>query len=380
LFSIQDEIGAGLILWHPKGARIRHLVEDFWKKEHFKAGYELLYTPHVGKAQLWETSGHLGFYRENMYNAMEVEEQDYYIKPMNCPFHILIYKSKLRSYRELPLRWAELGTVYRYERSGVLHGLMRVRGFTQDDAHLMCTEEQMVGEIERVLTFCLDILTSFGFKEYKLYLSTKPKEKSVGDVAKWESAQQALEQAIKKVNLPFEIDEGGGAFYGPKIDLKIKDAIGREWQCSTIQFDFNLPERFDMTYIGPDGNKHQPYMIHRALFVSLERFFGILIEHYAGKFPFWLAPVQVKILTISDKVHAYANTVKDKLLEAGIRLEMDFANEKIGAKIRTGINEKVPYLLIIGEKEAAENKVAVRSRDKGDLGAVSVENLLEIMG
>jgi threonyl-tRNA synthetase len=238
----------------------------------------------------------------------------------------------------------------------------------------------MVGEIERVLTFCLDILTSFGFKEYKLYLSTKPKEKSVGDVAKWESAQQALEQAIKKVNLPFEIDEGGGAFYGPKIDLKIKDAIGREWQCSTIQFDFNLPERFDMTYIGPDGNKHQPYMIHRALFGSLERFFGILIEHYAGKFPFWLAPVQVKILTISDKVHAYANTVKDKLLEAGIRLEMDFANEKIGAKIRTGINEKVPYLLIIGEKEAAENKVAVRSRDKGDLGAVSVENLLEIMG
>jgi len=376
LFSISDEIGGGLILWHPKGALIRHFIEDFWKKEHLKSGYQLLYTPHIGKAQLWETSGHLGFYRENMYDAMDIDGQDYYIKPMNCPFHILIYKNSLRSYRELPLRWAELGTVYRYEKSGVLHGLMRVRGFTQDDAHIICTPDQMVSEIQRVLKFCLDILNHFGFTEFKLYLSTRPQAKYVGEHSQWEDAQNALKSAIESTGINYEVDEGGGAFYGPKIDLKIQDAIGREWQCSTIQFDFNLPERFDMTYVGSDGNRHRPYMIHRALFGSIERFFGVLIEHYAGKFPTWLAPVQAKILTINDSVIPYAEQIKMQLEQANIRSEIDSSSEKIGFKIRQGIQEKVPFMLVIGAKEAEAQKIAVRSRDKGDLGVLTVDEFL----
>lgn len=376
LYSTADEVGPGLVLWHPKGARVRYLIEEYWKKEHFKAGYELVSTPHIGRALLWETSGHLGFYRENMYNAMDVEDQPYFIKPMNCPFHIQIYKTKHHSYRDLPIRWAELGTVYRYERSGVLHGLMRVRGFTQDDAHIICTPEQMTEEIDRVLKFCMKILNKFGFTQYKFYLSTQPKEKSVGDTSLWVNAQKALESTLNQLGCVYEVDEGGGAFYGPKIDLKIQDAIGREWQCSTIQFDFNLPERFDMTYIGSDGNKHRPYMIHRALMGSLERFFGILIEHYAGKFPLWLAPAQVKILTINDAVLDYGKQIQDALNTADIRTETDFSSEKLGHKIRQGIQEKVPLLAIIGGKEMADHKIAIRSRDNGDLGLLSVSELI----
>ncbi|MEI3003500.1 MAG: threonine--tRNA ligase [Victivallales bacterium] len=289
LFSVSETVGPGLVLWHPRGALIRNLIETFWRGEHMANGYDLLYTPHIGRANLWETSGHLGFYKDSMYSPMEIDDVDYFVKPMNCPFHIEIYKSRVRSYRELPCRWAELGTVYRYEKSGVLHGLMRVRGFTQDDAHIICTPEQIESEIEEVLRFCLHIWKTFQFKEIKAYLSTRP-EKAVGDPARWEQAQKSLVNAIEKSGLAYEVDEGGGAFYGPKIDLKVKDAIGREWQTSTIQFDFNLPERFQINYIGEDGQRHQPYMVHRALFGSLERFFGILIEHFAGAFPAWLAP------------------------------------------------------------------------------------------
>ena len=295
LFTIHEDAGAGLVYWHPKGARIRHEVEDFWKKEHLKNGYDLLYTPHIGKSWLWETSGHLYNYGENMYAPMPIDEQNYYIKPMNCPFHIMIYKSNLYSYRDLPKRWAELGTVYRYEKSGVLHGMMRVRGFTQDDAHLFCTAEQMDSEITRVVKFSIHMLKSFGFEELKFYVATKP-EKAVGDDELWDNAISALKKSLESENLAYEMDEGGGAFYGPKIDIKIKDALKREWQLSTIQFDWNLPERFDMKYIGEDGKEHRPYMIHRALLGSIERFMGILIEHYGGAFPTWLAPVQAAII------------------------------------------------------------------------------------
>lgn len=379
LFSVSDDIGAGLILWHPKGAMMRHLIEEYWKKEHLKAGYQFLYTPHIGKASLWETSGHLGFYHENMYQPIDVDGAPFYIKPMNCPFHILIYKSQLRSYKQLPIRWAELGTVYRYERSGVLHGLMRVRGFTQDDAHIFCTPEQMSGEIERVLKFCLFILDKFGFKDYKIYVSTRPEKDYVGEKQHWEDAQVALVQAVTACGLAYETDEGGGAFYGPKIDVKIKDALGREWQCSTIQFDFNLPERFDMVYIGSDGAKHRPYMIHRALFGSLERFLGVLIEHYAGKFPTWLAPVQVKLATIHEEVIDYAAEITNTLLKANIRVETDFSNEKIGYKIRQGITEKVPFTIVIGTKEKEARLLSVRSLEKGDLGSISIEKFLSLI-
>ena len=300
LFSIHDETGAGLVLWHPKGACLKNIIEDFWRKEHFRNGYDLVGTPHIGKSQLWETSGHLDFYNENMYSPMDIDGQAYYVKPMNCPFHIMIYKNKGWSYRELPLRWAELGTVYRYERSGVLHGLLRVRGFTQDDAHLFCRPDQMPDEIDRVLAFCLYMLRAFGFKDFKVYLATRPAEKSVGDESMWQEAIKALEASVKRAGIEYEVDEGGGAFYGPKIDIKIKDVLGREWQCSTIQFDFNLPERFDLTYVDSDGKKHRPYMIHRALLGSLERFIGVLVEHYGGRFPVWLAPVQVVLINVSD--------------------------------------------------------------------------------
>lgn len=378
LFSVDDEVGGGLILWHPKGARIRNIVETFWRDEHYKNGYELVYTPNIGRGQLWETSGHLGFYQENMYSAMEVDGQEYYVKPMNCPFHIAIYRSRGRSYRELPFRWAELGTVYRYEKSGVLHGLLRVRGFTQDDAHIICRPDQMPEEIDRVLGFCLYMLRSFGFKEFNIYLATRP-EDSVGEEDRWQAAIEALRAAVEKAGLDYEVDEGGGAFYGPKIDIKIKDALGREWQCSTIQFDFNLPERFGLTYKGSDSAEHQPYMIHRALLGSLERFFGVLIEHYEGAFPLWLAPVQVMVLPVLQENVEYAREIQDRLRAAGIRAEMDLRNEKIGYRIREAQLQKTPYMVVVGEKEAALGTVAVRSRKEGDLGAKTFDEFRDIL-
>jgi threonyl-tRNA synthetase len=361
LFIIPEEIGGGLVIYTPKGGRIRTTIEDFWRQEHFANGYEILYTPHIGLSKLWEISGHLGFYKENMYSPVTIDEQEYYLKPMNCPFHMLAYKSRIRSYRELPLRWAELGTVYRYERSGVLSGLMRVRGFTQDDAHIICTPEQMNSEISEVLRFSLHIQNTFGFKKYKVYLSTRPAD-AIGDPKMWEDAQDALRRVIDENKLPFQVDEGGGAFYGPKIDIKIEDALGREWQTTTIQFDFNEPERFDMTYTGPDGKEHRPYMIHRALFGSWERFFGLLIEHYAGAFPAWLAPLQVKIIPVADRHNKHASNVLAILKAKGIRVEVDDRSERMNLKIRQAQLEKVPYMLILGDKEVADNSVSVRRR------------------
>jgi threonyl-tRNA synthetase len=383
LFSVSDEVGGGLVLWHPRGALIRKVIEDFWRDEHLKHGYEFVYSPHVGRATLWETSGHLGFYRENMYSSMEVEGQEFYVKPMNCPFHIMIYKNKLRSYRELPIRFAELGTVYRFERSGVLHGLLRVRGFTQDDAHIFVAPEEMEAEIIRVIDFTVRMLRTFGFDEFKAYVATRP-EKSVGDNTMWERATQALKIAADRAHLAYELDEGGGAFYGPKIDIKIKDALGRLWQCSTVQFDFNEPERFDMTFISVDNQAHRPYMIHRALLGSIERFFGMLIEHYAGAFPVWLAPVQAKVVTITDRQLDYAKGVRDKLLAEGIRAELDARSEKMGFKIREATLEKVPYILVVGDKEVQQNAVAVRERGGKDLGVMplaefttAVQNIIQ---
>jgi threonyl-tRNA synthetase len=361
LFSVHEEVGPGLIHWHPKGARIRSLIEDFWRQEHFRNGYELLYTPHVGKANLWQTSGHLDFYKEGMYAPMEIDKSDYYVKPMNCPFHINIYKSDIRSYRDLPLRWAELGTVYRYEKAGVLHGLLRVRGFTQDDAHIFCSPEQIEDEIKEVLRFSTFIWKTFGFESITAYLSTRP-AKAVGDPARWEQATASLESALKASGLPYEVDEGGGAFYGPKIDLKIKDAIGREWQMSTIQFDFNLPDRFDLSYIGEDGEKHRPYMVHRALFGSIERFFGILVEHYSGAFPAWLAPEQVRVLPLSEDQTKAATEMAAELRKQDIRATVDLKAGKIGAKIRNAQMAKVPFMLVLGAKEIESGTVAVRDR------------------
>ena len=376
LFSTHDEIGQGLICWHPNGARIRHEIETFWKKAHYENGYELLYTPHVGRALLWQTSGHLDFYREGMYSSMDIDGDPYYVKPMNCPFHIMIYKERPRSYRDLPARWAELGTVYRYENSGSLHGLMRVRGFTQDDAHIICTPEQIEDEVREVIRFSMYMWKSFGFKDIKAYLATKP-AKAVGDDSMWKQALDSLEKAVKAEGLAYEVDNGGGAFYGPKIDLKIKDALGREWQTSTIQFDFNLPERFDMTYIGQDGQKHRPYMVHRALLGSLERFFGIFIEHCAGAFPVWLAPEQVRVLPISEKFADYAYDVAAKLKAAGLRYTVDAGADTIGNKIRRGRNMRVPFLLVVGEREAAAGEVAVRSRANGEEGPCKVDDFLQ---
>lgn len=375
LFSISDKVGPGLVHWHPKGARIRSLIEEFWKREHFRNGYELLYTPHVGKANLWETSGHLDFYKEGMYAPMDIDGQEYFIKPMNCPFHIEIYKSGLRSYRELPLRWAELGTVYRYEKAGTLHGLFRVRGFTQDDAHIFCTQEQIEGEVKEVIRFCNFIWKTFGFSEVKAYLSTRP-EKAVGEPELWDKATKSLEAAIIAEGLPYETDEGGGAFYGPKIDLKVKDAIGREWQTSTIQFDFNLPERFDLKYIGDDGNAHRPYMVHRALFGSIERFFGILTEHYAGGFPVWLAPEQVRILPLSEDQEQYADEVLKALRQADVRATVDKKQGKLNGKVKNAQLDKVPYMLIIGGQEQENKQVAVRHRLAGMKGACNLDEFI----
>ena len=375
LFSISENVGPGLILWHPKGAFVRNAIETYWREQHYVGGYDILYTPHIGRANLWQTSGHLEFYKEGMYSSMDVDGQDYYVKPMNCPFHVEIYKSRPRSYRELPCRWAELGTVYRYEKSGTLHGLLRVRGFTQDDAHIICTPEQIESEIYEVLKFSMNIWHTFGFSDIKLYLATRP-EKAIGGAEHWDRAIKSLVSAMERTGIPYEVDEGGGAFYGPKIDLKIKDALGREWQTSTIQFDFNLPERFDIAYTAEDGKRHRPYMVHRALFGSIERFFGILVEHYAGAFPVWLAPEQARILPITSNQQAYANEVADKLKAAGIRCTVDDRSQGLGAKIKDCRHDRLQYILVIGEREAEEGKVGVRSRRDGELGALSIEELI----
>ena len=375
LFSIEDEAGAGLVFWHPRGARMRLLIEDFWRQAHFEGGYELLYTPHVADISLWKTSGHLDFYAESMFGPMQVDEREYQLKPMNCPFHVLTYASKLRSYRELPIRWAELGTVYRYERPGVMHGLMRVRGFTQDDAHVFCLPEQISDEILKILDLTERILSTFDFNTYEINLSTRP-EKSIGDDAVWDLATKGLIEALERKGWAYKIDEGGGAFYGPKIDLKIEDAIGRMWQCSTIQLDFNLPERFKLDYIAADGSKQRPIMIHRAIFGSLERFFGIMTENYAGDYPFWLAPEQVRLLPVTDEVQPYAESLLDQLTQAGVRATIDRSGDRLGKLIRTGEQMKIPVLAVIGAKEAEQNAVSLRSRRDGDLGVVTMADLL----
>ncbi len=376
LFSVTDEVGPGLILWHPKGSRIRCLMEDFWKEEHFKNGYEMVYSPHAAKVDMWKTSGHMDFYKDNIFSPMDIEGKEYVMKPMNCPFHIQIYKSRLRSYRDLPVRFAELGTVYRYERSGVLHGLLRVRGFTQDDAHLFCRPNQIEEEIVKVLDLILLILKSFGFNEYKVYLSTRP-DKFVGSEENWGKATNALKQALEKSKLKYEIDPGEGVFYGPKIDIKIKDSLNRFWQVSTVQVDFNLPQRFDINYIEEDGQKYQPIMLHRALMGSLERFFGCLVEHYAGAFPLWLAPIQIILLPITDQNHEYSDEVFKKLIHSGFRVEKDLRNEKIGFKIRDAQIQKIPYMIVIGEKEQASKTLAVRKRRSKETITFTIDELTD---
>ena len=386
LFTITEQVGPGLAHWLPRGARVRVAIEEYWRKKHYEAGYEIVYTPHVGKSNLWETSGHLGFYKEGMFPVMHVQEgegkdayvQDYYVKPMNCPFHIQCYQFEKRSYRDLPIRYAELGTVYRYEKDGVRHGMFRVRGFTQDDAHIFCTPEQIVGEIKDTVEFAKKMLGKFGFHDIQAYLSTKP-AKAVGDPARWEQATQSLRDALDQEGMTYEVDEGGGAFYGPKIDMKIKDALGRPWQLGTVQFDFNLPERFNLTYVGDDGKDHQPYMVHRALLGSIERFFGILIEHYAGAFPLWLAPEQARILPISDKAMPYAKKIQAALRAANFRVDVDSSAEKLGAKIREATLMKIPYQIVVGPRDEAADQISVRSRGEGDLGAMKLDAFIEKM-
>ncbi len=378
LITIQDEIGPGLVLWHPKGALVRLLIENFWREQHIKAGYELVYSPHVARLDLWKTSGHVDYYRDNMFATMKVENSEYQLKPMNCPFHIMIYKSHLRSYRDLPIRYGELGTVYRYERTGVLHGLLRVRGFTQDDAHLFCRPDQIESEVSRVLDFTFFILRTFGFSEFEVCVSTKP-EKAVGSAENWAQATSALEAALKGRGVVYQIDPGEGVFYGPKIDIKIKDVLGRSWQCSTVQVDFNNPERFELAYTAEDGKAHRPIMIHRALMGSIERFFGILVEHYAGAFPTWLAPVQAIVLSITDKQQAYAETVTSQLRTAGFRAEADLRNEKIGFKIREAEKAKIPFMLVVGDREMQGGSVSVRGRSKADLGSMPVPAAIDLV-
>lgn len=376
LFSIDDTIGRGLILWHPKGGRVRYMIEEFSRKAHLANGYDLVFTPHVARDELWKISGHLENYKENMFSGIDIEGQTYLVKPMNCPYHITIYKSQPRSYRELPLRFSELGTVYRYERSGVLSGLLRVRGFTQDDAHLFCRPDQQEEELGRTLQFCLGILRAFGFSDFKLFLATRP-EKFGGAVELWNASEPALRRVLEASGLPFEMDEGGGAFYGPKIDLKLRDAIGREWQCSTIQLDYVLPERFQLEYVGQDGGRHRPIMIHRALYGSVERFFAVLLEHYGGAFPLWLAPVQVRVAPISEEKHgAYAREVMEKLSAAGLRADADLTPEKVGAKIRTATLSKIPYILVVGDKEAAARTVAPRTREGKQLEVMPIDDFV----
>jgi threonyl-tRNA synthetase len=377
LFTVSEAVGPGLILWSPRGGMVRKIAEDYCRDEHERGGYEFVYSPHIGKAHLWETSGHLDWYQDGMYAPLDIEGQQYYLKPMNCPFHVQIYKSRTRSYRDLPLRYAEWGTVYRYERSGVLHGLLRVRGFTQDDAHLFCRPDQMPQEIDRVLEFSLNILRAFGFKDFQAYLSTRNSEKFAGDPAEWEAPTEALREALERAQIPYEIDEGEATFYGPKIDLKLRDALGREWQLSTIQFDFNLPERFDLAYVGEDGQEHRPYMIHRALLGSMERFMGVLIEHYAGAFPVWLAPVQAVLIPIADRHQAYAQQVAAQLKDGGLRVDVDLRSDRMNAKIRDAQMQKVPYMLVVGDREAEAEQLAVRLRSGEDLGAISISAFIE---
>lgn len=379
LFGTSDDLGGGLILWHPKGSRVRAVIEQHWRERHWAGGYEVLYTPHIGRETLWQTSGHLGFYKDSMYAPMEIDGQNYYLKPMNCPFHIQIYKAKVHSYRDLPLRWAELGTVYRYERSGTLHGLLRVRGFTQDDAHIICTPAQIDDEILRVLDFSISILADFGFTDNKIELSVRdPKnlEKYCGADDRWCQAEASLVKALEARGLAYERMEGEAVFYGPKIDIKVKDAIGRLWQCTTIQFDFNMSERFDMTYVGEDGKEHRPFMVHRALLGSLERFFGILIEHYKGSFPLWLAPVQVAVLPIAERHEAYALSLVKTMTDNGLRSEADISREKVGKKIRQAELAKIPLILVVGDKEVERGTAALRVHGQGDKGEVEVAAFL----
>ncbi len=380
LFSIQEVAGAGLIFWHPKGGLIRKVMEDWMRDECIRRGYNMVFTPHIMRRELWKISGHEGFYSQNMYPPMELDDAEYRLKPMNCPGHILIYKNSPKSYRDLPVRYAELGNVYRYERSGTMHGLLRVRGFTQDDAHIFCTPGQIVSEIEACLDFAEAVLKTFGFNEYRVELSMHDPNKAgefVGNEADWNNAESALKDVLTTRGVPFKSIPGEGAFYGPKIDIKLVDVLGRLWQLSTVQFDFNLPARFELEYTGEDGEKHQPVMVHRALFGSVERFFGVLIEHYAGAFPMWLAPVQVGLVPISEKHLEYAGAVKAKLEAAGLRVEVDARNEKMNAKIREFTLQKVPFVLVMGDKEAASEAVSVRTRGKGDEGSVSLADFIE---
>ena len=379
LFSVHDEIGPGLIVWHPKGGIVRSLIEDYWRDIHYRQGYSIVYSPHIGRARLWQTSGHLDFYRDSMYAPMEIDEQEYFLKPMNCPFHIQIYRSALRSYRELPLRIAELGTVYRYERSGVLHGLMRVRGFTQDDAHIFCLPDQVAGEVGSVLDLTFEMMAAFGFDDYDIMLSTRP-DKFVGEPAMWEHATESLREALVSRKLSYDIDEGGGAFYGPKIDIKITDALGRAWQCTTVQFDFNLPERFDLVFQDDQGNRARPYMVHRAILGSLERFFWVLVEHYAGAFPLWLAPVQAVVIPIADRHIEYAEQVAGQLRDAGFRAEVDDRSERMNLKIRQAQLQKVPYMLVVGDREADAGAAAVRTREGENRGALAVADVVGMLG
>ncbi len=378
LFSFDEQVGGGLVLWHPNGGMIRHLIESYWKEEHLRQGYQLIYTPHIGRSDLWETSGHLGFYQENMYSAIEVDGQDYYLKPMNCPFHIAVYNSGHHSYRELPIRLAELGTVYRYERSGVLHGLMRVRGFTQDDAHIICRPDQLDEEVEKLIVFSLDMLRHFGFEEFLIYLSTQP-ESSVGEPEDWDKATRSLANSLDKLGLQYDVDEGGGAFYGPKIDIKIKDAIGRAWQCTTIQFDFNLPHRFEMQYIGADNTAHRPFMIHRAILGSVERFFATLLEYHGGNLPLWLAPTQIVIMPITDDQEEYARMLNDKFQLLGFRSQVDARNEKVGYKIREAELKKIPYMCVVGKKEVEAETLTLRRHTEGDLGAMNFDEAIKLI-
>lgn len=376
LFSIHEEVGAGLVFWHARAGAVRHVMEGLWKDEHLRRGYQLVYSPHIASEKLYEISGHLENYGDLMYSPMDIDGQPYRVKPMNCPGHIMIYKTRKHSYRELPIRYAELGTVYRYERSGVLHGMERVRGFTQDDSHVFCTPEQLASEVEGILDLMDFLLRTYGY-EYRCYLATRPKDKSLGTDEEWAFATDALRRALEARRLPYEVDEGGGAFYAPKIDVKLRDAIGREWQCPTIQVDLNLPRRFDVTYTGPDGQDHQVIMLHRALYGSLERFMGIYIEHTGGEFPVWIAPVQALILPVNPKAHDYAQATAKKLKDAGVRVEVDARDEKLGARVRDAELQKVPYMVVVGPRDAEAGTVSPRRKGAGDLGAMPLDAFLD---
>lgn len=379
LFSLHENVGGGLVHWHPKGTIVKNIIENYWKSLHSSRGYQLVSTPHIASEEIYKISGHLQNYSDLMYAQMDIEGRPYRIKPMNCPGHIMIYQTELHSYRELPFRLAEMGTVYRFEKGGVLHGLMRVRGFTIDDAHILVTPEQVEEEILSVFHMALEFLRTFGFNEFEIYLSTRPLDKYVGHLDDWKKAEDSLSKALQSSGLPFKIDEGGGAFYGPKIDVKVKDCLGRLWQCSTIQFDFNLPDRFDITYIDNEGKRARPFMVHRALMGSMERFFGVLIEHYAGAFPLWLSPVQVVILNITDKQLDYCKEAATKLRNAGIRVELDDRNEKINLKIREATLQKIPYMAIVGEREKQAGSISVRTRSQGDKGSQNLEDFIEMI-